>query len=554
MNRGEPPAPTRGEWGFAIALALLALLLSSLPYVIAAAVTPDDQVYNGFVFAVEDGYGYLAALQQGARGAWHFYLLFTSEPHEPSMTYLFYLALGHVMGWLQVEPRILLHVTRLTAGFVLLLTVYRFIAAFLPDKRARQLAYFLAIFGSGLGWVVLLATGSMTLIGMTPTDFWLIEMYTFFTIMLFPHFSVAVTLLLFLFLYCLRYLETGSLRTALAAAVSALALSAIHPFMLLLVNATLGLLWLQQTLARRRPWLEALPGLSLVTLTPLPLVVLQYTELQDNPVMAAWQAQSLTLSPPPLHYILGYGMLLLLALPGAWWALRREFQQKAGISVSRWTLLPLWLLVVALLLYTPVVFNLQRRFIEGAHVPVAILAAAGLRYVLQPAVTRSGFAGWLARHGYGRQRFSGFVGLFLVALTLPSTLVLVAQGITLAMSDPALHFSNDEILAVTWIETNTTADESVMSSYEVGGYLPAFSGRRSFMGQWAKTIDVETKRELAAAYYAGEEGEELLFRYHIDYVFYGPREKAMGTALDNPPAYLEPVFSSGDVTLFRVEK
>jgi hypothetical protein len=554
MNRGEPPAPTRGEWGFAIALALLALLLSSLPYVFAAAVTPDDQVYNGFVINAEDGYTYLAKMQQGARGAWRFRVLFTSEPHEPIVTYLFYIALGHLAHWLSLELLFVLNVARITAGFVLLLVIFRFIASFFTEAAARRLAFFLAVFASGLGWFAVLVAGDTVVGELTPVDFWLIEMYTFFTIMLFPHFSSAVLLILLVFWFGLRYLETEKLRIALVAAASAVLLSTIHPFMLLVVDATLGLFWLQQTITRRRLWWEALPGLLVLGLAPLPLVAVQFMGLRENSVMVGWQAQNHSLSPPPPYYILGYGVLLVLALPGAWWAWQQRARDKMSRRFSWWPLLPLWLLVVAVLLYAPVVYDLQRRFIEGAHVPVAMLATVGLRRVVKPAVASSRFAGGLAQRGYGRQRLAGFTGLLLVALTLPSTLLLLGQAFALAIGEPKLRFSNHEVAAVTWLEASSDFDAAVISSYEIGGYVPAFSGRRSFMGHWTETVDLETKRELAAAYYAGEEGEELLFRYHIDYVFYGPREKAMGTALDNPPAYLEPVFSSGDVTLFRVEK
>jgi hypothetical protein len=551
----DTPAPTRREWVFAVALALLALLLSSLPYLVAARVTPGDQVYNGFVFDVDDGYSHLAKLQQGARGAWRFHLLFTSEPHEPIVTNLFYLTLGHLMNWLNVDLLPFYHSARLFSGFILLLVAYRFIAYFIAESEARQLAYFLAIFGSGLGWLVPLFTGELALNGLTPVEFWLIEMFTFFSLTLFTHFNVAVTCLLLLFLSALHYLEKGKWTSAMLAAGSALGLTTIHPYMVMVADGALGLYWLLHILRQRRSWWQPLAGLAVVTLAPLPLIALQYVGLRHNPVMAGWQAQNLTLSPPPLHYIVGYGVMLVLALIGTWWIWRRDVACRTAERLSRWPLLPIWLLVVAGLLYAPLVFDIQRRFIEGAHIPVAVLATAGLRYVVQPGVARSRFAGWLAARGYGRQRLAGLVGLLLVMLTLPSTVLLLAMGFTYATGDsPTLRFSENEIAAVSWIEKNSKLDDAIMSSYDVGGYIPAFTGRRSFMGHWTETVEVDLKRELASSLYRGDQGEELLRRYHIDYVFYGPHERAMGRALDSPLPYLQPVFSSGEVTLFRVEQ
>lgn len=552
---GAAAPPTRAEWRFAVILALVALLLSSLPYLIAARLTPADQLYNGLVFAVDDGYSHLAKLQQGARGAWRFHILLTSEPHEPIVTNLFYLALGHLMRWLNADLLPFYHGARLISGFIVLLILYRFIASFIARPADRRLAYFLAIFGSGLGWLAPLFTGTLALNGLAPVEFWLIEMYTFFSLMVFSHFNVAVFCLLLLFLFALHFVETGKWKFALLAAASAVGLSAIHPYMMLVASGALALYWLQQTLLRRKLWWQPLPGLALVALAPLPVVAVQFIGLRDNPIMAGWQVQNLTLSPPPLHYILGYGILLGLALVGIWWMWRREIDPIGAERLPRWPLLPLWLLVVAALLYAPLVFDIQRRFIEGAHIPVAILATAGLRYVVQPGVARSRVAGWLAARGYGRQRLAGLTGLLLVMLTVPSTILLLAVGLTYATGDkPTLRFSQDEVAVIAWLEENSEIDVALMRSYDVGGYLPAFTGRRSFMGHWTETVELELKRELADSFYQGNAGEELLQRYHVDYVFYGPREKAMGRALDNPPPYLQAVFSSGDVMLFRVEQ
>jgi len=69
-----------------------------------------------------------------------------------------------------------------------------------------------------------------------------------------------------------------------------------------------------------------------------------------------------------------YGPLWLLAAAGLWGAIKTDSAAWRGVA--------LWFVVVLLLIYVPV--NFQRRFMEGWHVPVTILAAAGWLRVIAP--------------------------------------------------------------------------------------------------------------------------------------------------------------------------
>ena len=106
----------------------------------------------------------------------------------------------------------------------------------------------------------------------------------------------------------------------------------------------------------------------LPALVTLPLSAYTFWVTQADPVLRGWTAQNLTPSPPVWDYVLGYGLILALAVPGAVVAARRRSDTDL--------LLLAWVGVTALLLYAP--FALQRRFSLGLHVPLAILAAMGL--------------------------------------------------------------------------------------------------------------------------------------------------------------------------------
>ena len=599
----------RREWAWALTVAAVTVALSSIPYVAGYLSQTPDHRFIGAVYDWEDYYSHLAKMQQGMRGAWDYHILFTPEDHPGAPINTFYIALGHLTGALGLSPLPVYHLTRIVCAMILLATVYGFIGAFVPaDGRrtgdhgggdhggsplraraparrtggppcppahrtggppcppdggdhgggnhggsplrdGRRVAYLLACFSSGLGWLVLLLTRSYTLGGITPVDFWLIEMTTFFTVLTFPHTCLALAAHLIAFARMVRGLRgEGDWRDGLVAAGATLLLAVIHPYSLLPLDASLGGYALFRLVRYRR---AALPPLLLLfgfVLLPLPLVWNQYRAIAANPVLSAWQAQSTTFSPPPLHYVLGYGLVLILAVWGGARAVRAR--EEAA------TPLLLWPLIVAPLLYAPIVFNLQRRMIEGVQVPLAILAATGLVDGLLPAVQRSRLAGWLARRGYRRPRFGRLVALLTLALTTPSTLYLLLS-LTLGVTSGygPLYTSQAEMAAVRWLGEHGAPTDTVLSSYEIGGLIPAWSGRRVFWGHWAETIDLAHKRVEAEAFYSSDEFDRPAFlaRYDIAYVFHGPRERALGGFDPAAAPYLEPVFRQGDVTLYRVE-
>jgi hypothetical protein len=538
---------SRSEWIFASLLALAVLAITGLPYLAGWLSSNPNRVFEGFVIDTDDVHSHLAKMQQGYQGEWQYHVLFTPEPHDGAYINTFYLALGHLARLLEANLVAVYHTARLFFGFAFLLATYAFTAFFIPEVVGRRLAYTLVCFSSGLGWLALLLSGSFVIGGITPVDFWFIEMYGFFTVMLFPHISLALALLLATFGLALRYVETDSWPTAVGAAASATGVIILQPFMLLAIVLVLAGYWLF-TFLRRQIGLSRAPGLALVTLAPLPIVIYQQVMMISNPVFAGWQAQNANLSPPPWHYVIGYGIVLALAIPGGWWALRQT---------GRWPFLPLWLCIIAPLLYMPVFFTLlQRRVIEGAQIPLCILAAVGMRRYVLPAIGRSRLASALATHGYAPWRLETLTCNLLVALTLPSTIILITSaGLAAATGQRDMVYSADEIAAVDWLGTHSAPGDTVLASYGIGGFIPARIGHRVFMGHWTETVDLANKQIAAKRFYGAASDSErraLLRQYGIAFVFYGPRERALGNFNPAEVDYLVPVFSQHNVDIYQV--
>jgi hypothetical protein len=540
----------RAEWRWAAAVALVALALSTVPYAVGYLAQPPDMVFIGAVYDEEDYYSHLAKMQQGMQGTWQYHVLFTPEDHPGAYINLFYIALGHLTAALGLSPVLVYHLTRVLCAMALLLAIYWFVALFVPDRGTRRVAYLLACFSSGLGWLVLLITRSYTLGGITPVDFWFIEMYTFFIVLTFPHTCLAQVAHLFAFACMVRLLrgERGW-HTWLVAAGAGLVLTVVHPYSLLPLDASLALYWLYLLIRHRGEAVRRLLWLLGFALLPLPLVIYDYLDIASNPVLRAWQAQSYTLSPPPLHYLLGYGLVLMLAVWGGFLVFRDREEMGASLA--------LWLLAVAPLLYIPLVFHLQRRMIEGVHVPLSVLAAVGLDRGLLPVVQRSWLAGWFGRHRYPRHRFRQLISRLLLAFTTPSTWYLLASlSLAAAGGYGPLYHSCAEVEAVLWLGQHSSPRDTVLSSYEIGGYIPARIGHRVFWGHWAESIHLPQKRSEAQAFYSDSatfDRTALLTRYGIAYVFHGSRERNIGGFDPAAVPWLEQVCQKGDAAVYQVK-
>jgi len=346
-----------------IGIGLVVLVVSSIPYLLAYHFAPAGMEFGGFLVNLDDSYSYVATVQQGLRDGWRYRILFTPEEHPGAYLNTFYLSLGKLSSMLGLSLMQTYHLARLACGLSLLIIAYVFLSLFLDNGGMRLVAYLLISFSSGLGWLILRG-GSVTLRGIVPMDFWLMDAYTFFTIFTFPHLSAAVTLLLLFFFSVLRYFETFQLQALLLGSLTLLGVCMIHPFATLLIDSVLVTYWAFLFLARRRLPRRETVAMTIWVLTPIPLVTYYYQVFVSDPVFQSWSAHTVLPSPPIPNFLLGYGIVFLLALGGLPYVLRQR-NERSLVLVA-------WVLAAMTLLYLP--FTSQRRMIEGLHVPLCILA------------------------------------------------------------------------------------------------------------------------------------------------------------------------------------
>ena len=519
---------SRKEWSWVITWTIIVLAISCLPYLIAWIATPPGYQFGGIVVNPLDGNSYVAKMRQGWQGAWQFHLTYTPEPHQgASLIYFFYLGLGHLARLTGSSLLLIYHATRLLGGLALLIAAYSLLTRLSDDARERRLGFWLVSLSAGLGWIG-------TVLGAFPIDLWVPEAFTFFSLLTNPHFPLALALMVIVLIGVVW--PASGLQSWLIPGVAALALVLVHPLALIPLYAALGLyLLLKIWFDRKWPWLEftAATGVGLFS---APLLLWGYWIYSTNPAMSTWASQNVTLAPPVSDVVLGYGLVGLLAIPGAVLVARKR--DCGGLALLAWSI---GCLVLA---YLP--FSLQRRFLTGLGLPLAILASLAVARWLWPKLS--------AR----RERLAS---VLVVGVSSMGTLFLLAVlSLGVLNRDPRvglfshLYLSQDEVTAMEWL-LDRAQDEVVLASPRTSMFLPGWAGVRVVMGHPFETIDAETKEAQVEAFFRCElsdaEWHKIQDAYQIHYVFVGPAEQALGDSeacLDG----LVPAFRQGEVTIYRL--
>jgi hypothetical protein len=542
------PAPrkTTGERRWVLGFAALFLLVTSLPYLLGYWTQGQEYVYTGFVFGVEDGNSYIAKMLGGAYGAWKFTSAHSAYPQPGVWIFPLYILLGKLASppGLHEQLVAIFHLLRLGVVLLALLATYDFLAFFVTEVRLRRFGLALVAFGSGLGWLLVMF-GRETWLGSLPLDFYSPEAYGFLGLFGIPHLALARALLLWALLIYLRafgiagdhqkLLTGATLRLCLLWLLIGLA----QPLTMAVLGAVLiwhlaGLaVW--QIVRQRRGfgvdwgrWRRLAGMVGVAGILPGIFLLYNLWISYSDPYVRAWTEQNLIRSPHFLHYVLAYGLLL----PYAVWGGRRLLRADVWTG---WLLIG-WIILFPLLAYIPL--DLQRRLTEGVWVAWIVLAMLALEGLTDQTSRRR----WVS------------LPLFLL---FPSVLLILASGL-LAASRPGvpLFRPRDEVRLFEFLQSQAQPGSVVLAAYETSNPLPAWGPVRVLIGHGPESIHLAELRPQVESFFASSTSDaqrlDLVRRFDISFVLWGPTERALGDWLPAQAAYLQPVYQSGAYQLFKV--
>lgn len=499
-----------------LVVGLVTAALTTAPYAWAAAHADAHWAFTGFLFGVEDGLSYIAKMRLGAQGAWLFRTPYTTRPAMGLPVYSAYLALGHLLG-----PRapytafvLLFHAFRLAALAGLVFALQRVLAWLLPGRpKAQAAAALWALLGGGLGWTLFLFGQGQRLGWGGPLSFYAPEAFGFLAVWGLPHLSAGRAA----WLYAWWALAHRRYRAFILAAWALLLFQPL--FIVPLTLLSLGTLVFQGRTPHTRAQILALAVAALGwALVWGPLL---YARLTD-PVVQAWDAQNNVRLVPALALVLAYGPWLPWVVPG-WRALHRERPAVARALLA-------WMGLSAGLMLLPT--SVQRRLLEGVWVAWGALAVRGA-----------------SRRGRWRH------------LPLLTTAVAPALLLSLAWQagthpGPPLFRPRAEAAAMQAWSAQVPLAAGVLAAYPSSTALPAWAPVRAPAGHPVESPQWAEHRAQARAFFAATTSDAqrraMLRAWQVDWVWWGPRERALGPWDPRTAAYLEPVFRHGAFWALRV--
>jgi hypothetical protein len=518
-------------WALAFSLGLV--LLTAIPYLLAASQAGGE--FTGFLIGVEDGNSYIAKMLAGAQGDWLFRSPYSATGQSGALIYLPYILLGKIFGSGAQHAAMVLafHIFRSAAIIALCFAIYDFLSFLVVNERLRRLGLVLITLGGGLGWLLLFLR-IPNLFGSIPLDFYSPEAFGFLAIFSLPHLVLARALLLWGLLAYLRA-DAEDRRLTWTLALLWLTLALVH-----LITAVLGLaligahfvsVFVRRYLSERKPFRFAqIDSVAWPILGVAPVLGYNAFVYWQDSYLHNWAIQNQILSPNPVHYLFAWGLLL----PFAYFGLRRLL----GKSNFNGAFFTIWLILLPIMLYAPV--GLQRRLSEGAWVMLTILAL-------------------LAFDNVGKKLARPPRELWLFALAFPSTLIIFLGSLQAAQNIAQPVFRPvEEIAAFDSLRAIADPGQVVLTSYETGNALPAWTPQRVVIGHGPESVDLENLLLQIRAIYQGRTPDdtrlEFFFEYGVDFVFWGLSEGRLGSWQPVEEDYLELVVDVGEYQIFKVDQ
>lgn len=516
------------EWRRVLVASVVVLAVANLPLAVGAWLAPAE--FSGAQFNPLDTLSYFAKMRQGYRGEWLFTLAYTANvpASEGIWVYGYYLALGHLTRWLGLEASalpVVYHVARLGGGLFFLLAGYRFVAGFFETAPARLKVWLWWALSGGLGWLAVLAGEAVRpfLLEAVPADFWVAEAMAWLTLLSNAHFPLAWGCLLMALVWTTPALAGPRPRwqLMLLTALMVLVMAQAQVILLLPLGVVVSVWAAWRAVRHRAVTLAEVWPVALVGGLGAPWALYSLWAARTVPSISAWTAQNLTPSPGLVELVLWGGLPLVGVM-------------LAVLNRPRWNdqtaLLALWLVALLGLMYAP--FDLQRRVSMALWTPLVALGAWGWRG-LAPRLSARAW-GWVQGGVFGLSTF---------------TMLIIYLGTLAAMFSraPQIFLAADEAAALRWLNGHA-GRAVVVAAPETGAFIPAFSEAQVIYGHPFETLNAAAQTAALTAFYAAGDAA-VLATPNVRYVFYGPREAALG-----PPPVLpgwRVAFAQGTVTIYE---
>jgi hypothetical protein len=366
-----------------------------------------------------------------------------------------------------------------------------------------------------------------------PVDLWLIDAYLLFSLSSCPHFAFVTAGMCLALSLWLDFLNNPDWRLVGYVLLIAVLVQFANPIAFALVDAGFAGAALFAWWGQGRLRVRDLAALGIVAAGQLPLLIYNLAILSRDPVWSQFTAQNQTPSPPPDYYLWSFGVFWPFAFAGAWFALRAR-NPALGAALA-------WAAAAFALAYAP--FNIQRRFLQGVTIPLAVLAGWGLMRLFEARAALSP----------GLRRWRGALASAFILIASISTIFFIVGQTIYMRSRPAKYFYPAGLEeAAGWLGQHASPGEFALAAEPTGSLLAQRSGLKVYLGHPMETLDYPAKQAIVDAYYEGRLPPEWLGATPISLVIYGPYEREIAPDFVPGPD-LAIVYRNADVVIYTVK-
>lgn len=462
-------------------------LVTALPALVGYIAAPAGQTYLARIHIVAaDTTAYYSNIEQARQGRLLFTNQFTSEPQRPTWFHPLWLVTGWLGAATSLATPVAYHLVRFVAVLLFVWLLDRIIGRLWPDRTQQGLALIIVTTSAGLGWVM---PGSDTNPLLRSIDLWVAESVTFQSIGHSALFIGSQALLLWCLWSVWSWIQRPDRLPKTLGPASAL-LTLIHPYDLVTMAAVAAaaIAWQYRGVSRPRPRVRDIVRLAAwCGAWVIPVAGYFIGVVLREPAMAGWLSQNIDITPTPPFVLAGYGLLIPLAMFGAWrWN-----------NVNR-TFLVIWAVIGCLIIYMPII-DFQRRLLSGIHIPIALLAAHGVFLITTRVVLP-----WM--------RLAATIGFVLIlSLTnIQNSLHDVAITLVPRSVDYPVYAQTAEIEALAWLKTQTDFSDVIWSEVWLGNAIPGQIGRTVVMGHGHQTLKLQHRLREWLAFRRGEWSADVL--------------------------------------------
>jgi hypothetical protein len=545
VSRVRLPAPARLAWMLAAAMGAVAILVAQFPHLQAWHANrvhyfPDKFYTGALTTSTEDTMTYWGWMQQAKSGRFFFEDLYTPEETPRNYVNLFFWLLGRLAHATGRSVQFVYAAARPIMGVAVLLLLWRLLGVVYSKSWERLACYLVAILPGGWEGLACYLERNHGWGHVTSPGWWIAEMNTFFSMMVFPHFLAGFALMLAAALLLLRAWsdEESWLRRAVEAGVALSALTFVHPYDTVTM---LGVAWSAPAafaLVERRIPRREIAVTLVATAVWVPSLLYNWFLFRANPAMRAWDLQNLMHTPEWGRLAIAFGVSGILAV-AALFGLKRMSRPQLVMAA--------WFVSTMILIQLP--FRFQRRMLGGVQFPIAVLAVFTLSTWIVPMIARR-VRGGLTSEANGAPVLAAVLLLAPLQWLTPYYLLDIEKKSVRHVSFPS-WILRTEADALAFLHERTPKDARVLSSYDMGNYVPVFTDRRCVLGHYGLTIDAEEKRKEIARFFAAGEADdawrrELMARYGAAYVLWTAHERALGDWDPAAAPWLSEVYRAGE--------